>query len=165
MSLLEREPVKRVSDALATAGLAGRVVELEQTAATAADAAKALKVSQGAIVKSLLFMVGEQAVMALVAGDKKCHEHELARIFNLSGDATRPNADKVLEITGFSIGGVAPVGLLSGPIPTAIDASLKRFSKVYAAAGHPNCVFETNVRELKKMTGGLVSYALAVVSS
>lgn len=165
MSLLEREPVKRVSDALATAGLTGRVVELEQTAATAADAAKALKVSQGAIVKSLVFMVGEQAVMALVAGDKKCHEHELARIFNLSGDAARPNADKVLEITGFSIGGVAPVGLLSGPIPTAIDASLKRFSKVYAAAGHPNCVFETNVRELKKMTGGLVSYALAVVSS
>ncbi|MDH5188544.1 MAG: YbaK/EbsC family protein [Rhodospirillaceae bacterium] len=164
MGLLERDAVKRVINALAAMDINDRVVELEQTAATAKDAANALKVSQGAIVKSLVFMVGEQPVMALVAGDKNCQEHELARIFHLTGDATRPDADKVLAVTGFSIGGVAPVGLLGGPIPTAIDASLKRFAKVYAAAGHPNCVFETNVKELKKMTGGLVSYALAMVS-
>jgi len=164
MSLLERDAVKRVIDALAAHGVRERVIELEQTAATAKDAANALKVSQGAIVKSLLFMVGEQPVMALVAGDKNCFEHELPRIFHLPGDTARPDADKVLEITGFSIGGVAPLGFPGGPIPTAIDASLKRFSKVYAAAGHPNCVFETNVKELKKMTNGLVSYALAMVS-
>ena len=158
MNLLERDSVKRVQDALAQAGINDRIAQLEQTART-----KALGVAQGAIVKSLIFMVASQPVMALVAGDKTCFEHELPRIFHLPGDATRPDANRVQEISGFSIGGVAPIGLVSGPIPTAIDASLKRFSKVYAAAGHPNCVFETNVAELKKLTGGTVSYALAMV--
>ncbi len=164
MSLLENEPVMRVRAALSNAGLKDNVIELEQSARTAADAAKALGVSQGAIVKSLIFMVGEQPVMALVAGDKTCFEHELPKIFHLPGDATRPDANIVQAVTGFSIGGVAPVGLLGGPIPMVIDASLKRFSKVYAAAGHPNCIFETDVAKLKKLTNGTVSYALAMVS-
>ena len=164
MSLLENEPVERVRAALGKAGFKDNIIELEQSARTAADAAKALGVAQGAIVKSLVFMVGEQPVMALVAGDKTCFEHELAKIFHLPGDAARPDANIVQAVTGFSIGGVAPVGLLGGPIPMAIDASLKRFSKVYAAAGHPNCIFETDVAKLKKLTNGTVSYALAMVS-
>lgn len=160
MSYLERDSVKRVRQALADAGAKGQVRELADTARTAAEAAQALGVEQGAIVKSLVFTVGSRYVMALVAGDQRCREDQLPKIFNLEGPVVRPGADLVRAVTGFSIGGVSPVGLVS-KLPVALDASLKRFETLYAAAGHTHCVFDTTVDELKKLTGGVVSYALA----
>ena len=160
MHNLERDTVKSVRQALLDAGLTDNVVELSDTARSAADAAKALGVAQGAIVKSLIFTVGNRYVLALVAGDQQCREDQLGRIFSIDGPVVRPPADLVRAVTGFSIGGVAPVGLVS-KLPVAIDASLKRFDKLYAAAGHPHCVFETSVAELKTLTGGTMSYALA----
>lgn len=160
MSNLERDAVKRVRAALKAAGVGDKVIELAETARSAAEAAQALGVAQGQIVKSLVFTVGTRYVMALVAGDHKCREDQLPRALNLAGAVVRPGADLVRAVTGFSIGGVAPVGL-TAKLPVVIDASLKRFDKVYAAAGHTHCVFETSVGELKKMTGGLVSYAVA----
>lgn len=160
MSNLERETVKRVRKALVEVGLPDNVQELSDTARSAAQAAAALGVEQGAIVKSLVFTVGNRYVLALVAGDHQCREDQLGRIFQLDGVVVRPSADLVRAVTGFSIGGVAPAGLVS-QLPTAIDASLKRFDKVYAAAGHPHCIFETTVGQLKTLTSGLVSYALA----
>lgn len=160
MSNLERDTVKRVRQALHDAGVGDKVVELADTARSAADAARALGVEQGAIVKSLVFNVGGRYVMALVAGDHQCRQDQLPRALNMKGEVVRPTADLVRAVTGFSIGGVAPVGLVA-KLPTVIDASLKRFEKVYAAAGHTHCVFETSVDELKKLTGGLVSYAVA----
>lgn len=159
VSNLERDSVKRVRQALSDAGLPDKIQELSDTARSAADAAKALGVEQGAIVKSLVFTVGNRYIVALVAGDHQCREDQLPKIFQLDGDVVRPPADLVRAVTGFSIGGVSPVGMVS-QLPTAIDASLKRFDKLYAAAGHTHCVFETSVDELKSLTGGLVSYAV-----
>jgi len=157
---MELDSVKRVRKALADAGRPDAVRELSDTARSAAEAAQALGVEQGAIVKTLVFTVGNRYVLALVAGDHQCCEDQLPKIFQLQGDVVRPSADLVRAVTGFSIGGVSPVGLVS-KLPTAIDASLKRFDKIYAAAGHTHCVFETSVEELKTLTGGLVSYAVA----
>lgn len=159
MSNLENDAVKRVRQALVDAGVGDKVQELSDSARSAAEAAGALGVEQGAIVKSLVFTVGNRYILALVAGDHQCREDQLPRIFNLDGQVVRPSADLVRAVTGFSIGGVAPVGL-DAKLPVAIDASLKRFDKLYAAAGHPHCVFETSYPELKTLTGGTVSYAL-----
>lgn len=160
MSLLERDAVMKVRGALAQAGEADTVVELAETARSAEDAAQAVGCELGAIVKSLVFTVGRRFVMALVAGDHRCLEANLPAAFNLDGEVGRPSASEVKGISGFTIGGVAPIGL-AHPLPVVIDRSLKRFETVYAAAGHPHCVFATNVRALAGMTGGIVSTSVA----
>ena len=164
MSLLENESVQKVSQALAEAGFEDRVVELAETARSAEDAAKALDVELGAIVKSLVFVIGKQPVMALVAGDHRCKMEDLARALALDEEAAggvhQADADEVRAATGFSIGGVAPMATAQN-LPTVMDVSLKRFDTVYAAAGHPHCVFSTNVTELKRLTGAIVSYNIA----
>lgn len=160
MSNLDKDAVKRVRQALVDAGAGDKVQELSDTARSAAEAARALGVAQGAIVKSLVFTIANRYVLALVAGDHQCREDQLGRILNMDGPVVRPGADLVRAVTGFSIGGVAPIGL-EAKLPVVIDASLKRFDRLYAAAGHSHCVFETSYAELKKLTGGTVSYALA----
>ena len=160
MSALESESVNRVREALAARGFADTVVELEETARSAEDAAKSLGTELGSIVKSLVFLIGEQPVMALVAGDRTCKPEALPRALALEGEVRRCDADEVRTATGFAIGGVAPVGLAL-ELPMVIDVSLKRFDRLYAAAGHPHCVFATKVSELKRLTGGIVSYAVA----
>ena len=160
MSLLERDAVKKVRSALAEAGEADTVVELAETARSAEDAAQAVGCELGAIVKSLVFTVGRRFVMALVAGDHRCLEANLPSAFNLEGEVGRPSANEVKGISGFTIGGVAPIGL-AHPLPVVIDRSLKRFETVYAAAGHPHCVFATNAKALARMTEGIVSASIA----
>ena len=159
-SLLTKETVKRVGDVLEAAGLEGRIVELKKNAGTAEDAAKALGVELGSIVKSLVFLIGEQPVLALVAGDHECKPENLPRALNLEGDVRKADADEVQAASGFSIGGVAPVGLAL-ELPMVIDVSLKRFDTIYAAAGHPRCIFSASVTELKRLTKGIVSYNIA----
>ena len=158
--LLGKDTVKQVSAALDAAGLEGRVQELEEKARTAPDAAKALGVELGSIVKSLIFLVGEEPVLALVAGDHECKPENLPRALNLEGEVRKADADEVQAASGFSIGGVAPVGLAL-ELPMVIDVSLKRFDTLYAAAGHPNCVFSATMVELKRLTKGIVSYNIA----
>jgi prolyl-tRNA editing enzyme YbaK/EbsC (Cys-tRNA(Pro) deacylase) len=160
MSLLERDAVVKVRKALLAAGEADTIVELAETARSAEDAAKAVGCELGAIVKSLVFTVGRRFVMALVAGDHRCLEENLPAAFHMEGAVGRPAASEVKGISGFTIGGVAPIGL-AHPLPVVIDRSLKRFDKVYAAAGHPHCVFETSPGALARMTGGIVSVAIA----
>ncbi len=158
---LENEPVRHVRQILLDAGYGDRVIELADTARTAQGAADAIGTELGSIVKSLVFQLGDTMVMALVAGDHRCIAENLPRALNLDGnDATRPDADAVKSVTGFSIGGVAPIGSAT-PLPMVIDHSLKRFETVYAAAGHPHCVFPVSINELKRMTGGIISYSIA----
>lgn len=157
MSLFENKSVKAVKKALGDAGSGARVVALDKSANTAEGAAKALTAPLGSIVKSMVFMVGDQPVMVLVAGDKRCVPEALPRAFNLEGEVVRASADQVRAATGFAIGGVSPVGT-STKLPTVIDVSLKRFGTVYATAGHPNHIFPTTVVELKTLTEGLISY-------
>jgi prolyl-tRNA editing enzyme YbaK/EbsC (Cys-tRNA(Pro) deacylase) len=157
--LLAREPVRRVQTALAAGGSGAQVIALADTARTAADAAASLGVPVGAIVKSLVFAVDGKAVLALVAGDRQCAVEQLPNVLGLAGKPGRADADLVKQATGFSIGGVAPVGHAT-KLPVAIDASLGRFTQIYAAAGHPHCVFATTLAELSGLTGGYVSDAL-----
>lgn len=159
--LLDRPSVKRLRGALAAAGSTATVIELAETARTAADAAASLGVERGAIVKSLVFAVAGRAVMALVAGDRRCDLKALGRALDLTGKVRRADADLVRAATGYSIGGVAPLGH-PAPLPLVIDASLGRFKAVYAAAGHPHCVFATSLDELHALTGGAVVEGVGV---
>ncbi|MBT6441126.1 MAG: YbaK/EbsC family protein, partial [Alphaproteobacteria bacterium] len=147
MSNLEHPAVVRVADALAAAGSNAQVLELAETARSAADAAASIGTELGSIVKSLVFAIGGQPVMALIAGDRQCDTKALPAALGLEGKAKRPDADVVREATGFAIGGVAPVAHTT-PVPVVIDESLGRFTTVYAAAGHPYCVFATTMDEL-----------------
>ncbi|MEZ5863968.1 MAG: YbaK/EbsC family protein [Geminicoccaceae bacterium] len=160
MGALDRPAVQRVALALAAAGIDDRVIELGATARTAADAALACGVPFGAIVKSLVFVVGETPVMALVAGDRRCRIAGLAGALDLVGAVRRADAELVRACTGFAIGGVAPVGH-PAPLPTVIDGSLGRFGRLFAAAGHPHCVFATDLAELLRLTQGRLSEDIA----
>ena len=160
MSLLEREAVKRVRGALVDAGLEDTVIELTDTARSAKDAATAIDCELGAIVKSLVFNIDQRFVMALVAGDHKCLEKSLPIALSLEGKVGRPKADEVKAITGFTIGGVAPIGM-TACLPMVIDQSLERFDTIYAAAGHPRCVFPIAFANLQLMTEAIVSFNIA----
>lgn len=159
-SHLGNASVRRVQQALEDLGSSAQVIELSDTARTAQDAANALGTELGSIVKSLVFVVGDQPVMALVAGDRQCDAKALPAVLGLEGKAKRADADTVRAATGFAIGGVAPIAHPAS-LPLAIDASLGRFPVVYAAAGHPHCVFATSLEELARMTPGIVSDAIA----
>jgi len=157
---LSSASVRRVVAALAAAGSASEVVALAATARTAEDAAAGIGCPIGAIIKSLVFDVDGGLVLALVAGDRRCDTQMLARALGATA-ATRADARRVRDETGFAIGGVAPLGYLS-PLPTLIDASLERFATVHAAAGHPHCVFATTMTELVALTGGRLVDGLGV---
>ena len=160
-ALLERPAVRRVRAALADAGSHAEVIELAETARTAEDAARSVGAPLGAIVKSLVFAMDDGPVMALVAGDRRCDTSALATALALDGKVRRADADSVREATGYTIGGVPPFAHATR-LPTAIDASLARFSTIYAAAGHPHCVFATTTDELQRLTGAPLIEGLGV---
>ena len=150
--LLNKEPVKRVQELISKFDSKLKVIVLNTTARTAKDAATSLKCEVGAIVKSLLFNADDTFLICLVRGDKRCSLNKLKKILNKK-DVCMANAEEVKENTGFSIGGVSPVGYIK-KLDILIDKSLNRFENVFAAAGHPNCVFKINYNELIKITNG-----------
>ena len=158
MSNLEKKTVRKVSDFLKNICHTEMVIELSETARTAQDAANALQVPVGAIVKSLLFIINndnkEIPVVTLIAGDKKCRIELISTVLGVSGTVRRPNAEEVKKITGYSIGGVSPIGLPKS-IKLIIDTSLRRFDKIWSAAGHPHCVFSASFSQLKDITCAL----------
>ena len=158
---LAHPAVRRVQAALAEAGSAAQVIALSLTARSAEDAAASIGTPLGSIVKSLVFTVGGTPVMALVAGDRRCDTAALADALGREGKVCRADADAVRDATGFAIGGVAPMAHET-KLPVVIDASLGRFETVYAAAGHPHCVFATTIAELERLTGGTVTPEIAV---
>ena len=153
-SILDKEPVKRAQKILKEFDPSMSVIILEKTARTANDAATALGCNVGAIVKSLLFKVGNKFCLCLVSGDKRCSLNKLKKKLG-EKDVSMANPDEVKQITGYTIGGVSPIGHL---VSTKIymDKNLERFLKVFAAAGHPNAVFGITVPELKKLTSAEV---------
>ena len=154
MTLLEKEPVKRVEKILKEFDSKLSVIVLNTTARTAIDAATSLGCEVGAIVKSLLFRTNDSFALFLIAGDKKASLNKIKKILNKK-DVSMATADEVKDITGFTIGGVSPVGHLT-KINIFIDTSLERFSTLFAAAGHPNCVFKINFTNLRILTNGLI---------
>tara|TARA_B100001057_G_scaffold378620_1_gene384030 strand:- start:287 stop:769 length:483 start_codon:yes stop_codon:yes gene_type:complete len=149
---LNKEPVKRAEKSIKEFDPNLEIIFLEQTARTAQDAATALGCNVGAIVKSLLFSVGDNFVLCLVSGDKKCSLKKLKSTFNQK-NVSMAKPEDVKKITGYTIGGVSPVGHLN-KLKIYVDINLKRFTRVFAAAGHPNCVFKIEFNQLVKLTSG-----------
>ena len=154
MSLLNKEPVKRAEKALKEFDETLSVTESENTARTAVDAAKSLNCEVGAIVKSLLFKNGDNYFLCLVSGDKRCSLNKLKKFFN-SKDLSMASPNDVKEQTGYTIGGVSPIGHTNS-LQILVDSSLNRFKDLFAAAGHPNCIFKINFDDLIKITNGSI---------
>jgi Cys-tRNA(Pro) deacylase len=154
MSLLDKEAVKRAENALKNFDTKIKVIIVNESARTALDAANSLKCEIGAIVKSLLFRAESSFILCLVSGDNRCSLNKLKKIVNIK-NISMASPDEVKMQTGYTIGGVSPVGHNKN-IEILIDNSLKRFNDLYAAAGHPNCVFKINFKNLQKITNGKV---------
>ncbi len=148
--------VQRVREALAARGLTGEVRELAASTRTAQEAAAAVGCQVGQIVKSLVFRLtaSDRPVLVLVSGTNRASE---ARLSALAGEpVARADADFVRERTGFSIGGVPPLGHAT-PLPTFIDRDLMAFPVVWAAAGSPHAVFALAPADLQRITAGRVA--------
>ena len=154
MTLLNKEPVKRAEKSIKEYNSEMSVIVLDSSAKTAIEAASSLGCEVGAIVKSLLFKTENTFTLFLVSGDKKASLNKIKKTLNIK-DASMASPDDVKNVTGYTIGGVSPVGHLN-KIEIFIDHSLARFENLYAAAGHPNCVFKTNFDDLQKITNGFI---------
>lgn len=151
-SSIERpEGFRRVTAVLAEKGHPHAPVYLEVTARTAQEAADALGVQLGQIAKSVVFKRKHDGVAVLVvtSGDLRV---DVEKVAALTGPLGRADADFVKASTGFTIGGVSPVGHLSPPV-MLIDRELARFEEIWAAAGHPNGVFKLTPAQLQALTG------------
>ena len=152
MTLLNKEPVKRAEKCLQEFDENLSVVELENSAKTALDAANSLNCEVGAIVKSLLIKIEDDFLLCLVSGDKRCSLNKLKKISEKK-NVRMASADEVKSQTGYTIGGVSPVGHIN-KIQIFIDNSLSRFTDIFAAAGHPNVIFKINYEKLIQITKG-----------
>ncbi len=152
MTLLNKGPVKRAAKCLKEFDENLSVVELENSAKTAMDAANSLNCEVGAIVKSLLIKIENDFLLCLVSGDKRCSLNKLKKISEKK-NVRMASADEVKSQTGYTIGGVSPVGHIND-IPIFVDNSLSRFKDIFAAAGHPNAIFKINYEKLIQITKG-----------
>lgn len=146
--------VQRVADALAALGIQAEITEFAESTRTAEQAAAAVNAVVGQIVKSLVFLAGERPVLALVSGANRVDTQRLAAI--AGGLITRADADLVRQATGYSIGGVPPIGHTAS-LATYLDRDLLQYEQVWAAAGTPNAVFPIAPDELQRITGAAVA--------
>jgi Cys-tRNA(Pro) deacylase len=151
--IINKEPVQRVIKALDKFDKNLQIQVLKETARTAKDAANALNCEEGAIVKSLVFKTETEFLICLISGDKRCSLNKLKKVISKK-DVSMASADDVKAQTGFTIGGVSPVGHINN-LTIIIDKTLERFQSVFAAAGHPNSIFEIDFLKLKDLTKGI----------
>ena len=112
MTLLDKEPVKRVERLLKDFDQKQSIIILDTSARTALEAASSLGCEVGAIIKSLLFRTENTFTLCLVAGDRKASLNKIKKTLNIK-DASMASADEVKNVTGYTIGGVSPVGHLN----------------------------------------------------
>ena len=156
MSKLHRN-AERVLAAARGLGLEITPREFPAGTRTADDAAHAIGVSVGQIVKSLVFVVDGDAVLALVSGANLLDEAKLAAASgNASATVERADAELVRSVTGFPVGGVPPIGHAT-PLRVFVDEDLLAFDEVWAAAGTPHCNFAASPADLLRVTGGVVA--------
>jgi prolyl-tRNA editing enzyme YbaK/EbsC (Cys-tRNA(Pro) deacylase) len=145
---------QRVQSVLTSLGSASQVQELAASTRTAVEAAAALGTTVAQIAKSLVFLSGEDPVLVIASGTNRVSQEKVAAL--LGGSVRRADADAVKRLTGFPIGGVAPVGH-TAPLRVVIDQDLLQYPEVWAAAGTPHAVFRTTPDELVRITGGTVA--------
>jgi prolyl-tRNA editing enzyme YbaK/EbsC (Cys-tRNA(Pro) deacylase) len=140
---------ERVDAALRAGGVTAEIREFTEATRTAADAAAALGVPVGAIVKSLVFAADGEPVLVLASGDHQVDTTAVARALG-AAHVGRADADLVRDATGFAIGGVPPVAH-PHPLRTLIDTHLATFDVLWAAAGTPNSVFAIGYDDLARV--------------
>jgi prolyl-tRNA editing enzyme YbaK/EbsC (Cys-tRNA(Pro) deacylase) len=151
--IFEKSAVKRVAAAMQELSIAGPITVLGDSARTAQDAASALGIEVGQIASSLIFKTPDEKVLLIITSGRHRVDTNLVATNLGYSELLRVDAAFVKEFSGFSIGGVSPIGWSSKPDITLIDEALNDYSVVWAAAGHPHGVFPTTYPELSVCTG------------
>jgi prolyl-tRNA editing enzyme YbaK/EbsC (Cys-tRNA(Pro) deacylase) len=149
--VLEKSAVKRVKQALISNGLSTEITVLSESARSAAEAASALGIEVGQIASSIIFKLSDQKPLLVITSGRHRVDTELVADKLGIDKLDRVDADYVKENSGFSIGGVAPIGWTNPPAIVIIDEALSEYEVVWAAAGHPHAVFPSSFNELKSM--------------
>ncbi len=151
-----KKSVLTVQDALDRHGIPSRVVELPASTRTAKDAAKAIGCDVGQIAKSIIFRFKDSnsAVLVIASGSNRIDEKIVSGL--LGAPIEQADANFVRTVTGFAIGGVPPTGH-ANHLQTFIDADIKQFDEIWAAAGTPNAVFCLSPAELELISGGTIA--------
>jgi prolyl-tRNA editing enzyme YbaK/EbsC (Cys-tRNA(Pro) deacylase) len=146
--ILEKSAVKRVASAMAELKINGPITVLGESARTAQDAASALGIEVGQIASSLIFQTPEDEVLLIITSGRHRVDTDLVAKNLGYSELGRVDANFVKEFSGFSIGGVSPLGWINPPDITLIDEALNDYETIWAAAGHPHGVFPTSFSEL-----------------
>ena len=151
--ILEKAAVKRFKEAADSLGVKGEINILADTARTAIDAANGLGIEVGQIASSLIFKLPSgYPLLIITSGRHRVDTDLVAKNLNIP-ELGRADANYVKEVSGYSVGGVSPIGWISTPEITLIDEALNDYDIVWAASGHPHAVYPTSYAELIASTG------------
>ena len=151
--ILEKAAVKRFIQAAADLGVKGEVTVLSETARTAVDAANGLGIEVGQIASSLIFKLPSgNPLLIITSGRHRVDTDLVAKSLGIP-ELARADANYVKEVSGYSVGGVAPLGWITPPEQILIDHALNDYEVVWAASGHPHAVYPTTYAELIQCTG------------
>ena len=151
--ILEKAAVKRFQEAAIKLGVKGEVNILAETARTAIDAANGLGIEVGQIASSLIFKLPSgNPLLIITSGRHRVDTDLVAKNLGIP-ELGRADANYVKEVSGYSVGGVSPIGWTSQPEVTLIDQALNDYPVVWAASGHPHAVYPTSFEELIACTG------------
>ena len=152
--VLEKAAVQRAKAAISAHGMTGEIRVLADSARTAADAAAALGIEVGQIASSLVFKLPDNSPLLVITSGR--HRVDTTLVAQHLGVESlgRADADYVKEVSGYSVGGVAPIGWTNAPALILVDKALDDYEIVWAAAGHPHAVFPTTFAELVKASAG-----------
>ena len=151
--ILEKAAVKRFQEAATKLGVKGEVNILSETARTAVDAANGLGIEVGQIASSLIFKLPSgNPLLIITSGRHRVDTDLVAKNLGIT-EFGRADANYVKEVSGYSVGGVSPIGWTSQPEVTLIDQALNDYPVVWAASGHPHAVYPTSFAELIACTG------------
>ena len=146
--ILEKAAVRRFKEAADSLGVKGEINILADTARTAIDAANGLGIEVGQIASSLIFTLPSgNPLLIITSGRHRVDTELVAKNLNIP-ELGRADANYVKEVSGYSVGGVSPIGWISTPEITLIDEALNDYDVVWAASGHPHAVYPTSYAEL-----------------
>jgi prolyl-tRNA editing enzyme YbaK/EbsC (Cys-tRNA(Pro) deacylase) len=151
--ILEKAAVRRFKEAADSLGVKGEINILAETARTAIDAANGLGIEVGQIASSLIFKLPSgNPLLIITSGRHRVDTELVAKNLGLP-ELGRADANYVKEVSGYSVGGVSPIGWITTPEITLIDEALNDYEVVWAASGHPHAVYPTSYAELITCTG------------
>jgi GSH-dependent disulfide-bond oxidoreductase len=152
--------VRKVLEELQSTAEMVALENVSQTPRGVEEIAEILEVEPGSVVTPKLYLIGEHPVVVLMSGARECDEEALPKVFFLEGTTRLAGAREVRTATGFSPDSLPPMGF-DLDLPVAIEVELKKFETLYVSAGHPRCVLKMTMKELKRLSKGIVSYSLA----